>query len=51
MIRLVEVFGTKIVESLKQLRDIDPRNIDVEMLAKILKNADDSGQDGKFGTL
>lgn len=51
VIRLVEVFGTKIVESLKQLRDIDPRNIDVEMLAKILKNADDSGQDGKFGTL
>lgn len=51
VIRLVEVFGTKIVKSLEQVRDIDPRDVDAAMLAKILKNAVDSGQDGKFGTL
>lgn len=48
---LRDVFGTKLAESLKAIRDIDPQNIDPEHLASILNNAIDTGQDGKFGSL
>jgi hypothetical protein len=48
---LRDVFGTKIVESLKAIRDVDPQNVDPIALAKILDNASETGQDGKFGSL
>lgn len=48
---LMDVFGTKIVESLKAIRDVDPQNVDPVSLAKILDNASETGQDGKFGSL
>lgn len=51
IMQLGDVFGTKIVESLKAIRQIDPQNIDPTSLAKILDNANETGQDGKFGSL
>lgn len=51
IMQLGDIFGTKIVESLKAIRQIDPQNIDPTSLAKILDNASETGQDGKFGSL
>ncbi|ART78116.1 hypothetical protein B4U37_19650 [Sutcliffiella horikoshii] len=48
---LRDVFGTKMVESLKAIREVDPQNVDPIALAKILDNASETGQDGKFGSL
>lgn len=51
VIMLRDIFGTKIAESLKAIRDVDPQNVDPVALAKILDNANETGQDGKFGSL
>lgn len=51
VIGLNEVFGTKIVKALKTMRNIDPKNVDLEGLLTVLKESEESGQDGKFGTL
>ncbi|HDR3493166.1 TPA: hypothetical protein QCN73_004708 [Bacillus wiedmannii] len=48
---LRDVFGTKMAESLKAIRDVDPQNVDPVALANILDNANETGQDGKFGSL
>ncbi|WP_070000517.1 hypothetical protein [Cellulosilyticum sp. I15G10I2] len=51
IVSVTEVFGTKIAEALKMVRILDPRNVDAEALAGILAAADQSGHDGKFGSL
>lgn len=51
VISISEVFGTKIAEALKAVRDLDPRKIDPEALASVLAASDASGHDGKFGSL
>lgn len=51
IVALSDVFGTRIAEALKVVRDLDPRKVDAEALAKVLEAADASGQDGKFGSL
>jgi hypothetical protein len=51
VMKLRDVFGTKMVESLKAIREVDPQNVDPVSLAKILDNASETGQDGKFGSL
>ncbi|GIQ71498.1 hypothetical protein DUZ99_15600 [Xylanibacillus composti] len=51
VISISEVFGTKIADALKMVRDLDPRKIDPEALAKVLAASDASGHDGKFGSL
>ncbi|MED1795413.1 hypothetical protein P4V54_22380 [Brevibacillus nitrificans] len=51
VISISEVFGTRIAEALKTVRNLDPRKIDAEALADILSAADESGHDGKFGSL
>lgn len=51
VINLGDVFGTRIMESLKELRDINPQDIDPTALARVLDKTLETGQDGKFGTL
>lgn len=51
VISITEVFGAKIAEALSKVRDLDPRNVDPTALAEVLSLADNSGQDGKFGSL
>lgn len=51
VISISEVFGTKIAEAIKTVRELDPRKIDPEALAKVLAAYDASGHDGKFGSL
>lgn len=48
---VAEVFGTKIANALRNVRTLDPRNFDPDALASILLAADQSGRDGKFGSL
>ncbi|MEH7131431.1 hypothetical protein V7103_24985 [Neobacillus drentensis] len=48
---LRDVFGTKMVEFLKAIREVNPLNVDPVALAKILDNACETGQDGKFSSL
>lgn len=51
IISIRDVFGTKLAESLKAIREVNPQNIDPVALANILNNAAETGQDGKFGSL
>ncbi|ETT35169.1 hypothetical protein C161_18234 [Paenibacillus sp. FSL R5-192] len=51
VISISEVFGTKIAEAIKMVRELDPRKIDPEALAAVLAASDASGHDGKFGSL
>lgn len=51
IISIAEVFGTRIFEVLDTVRNLDPRNVDPDSLAKVLAVADQSGQDGKFGSM
>lgn len=51
VISISEVFGTKIAEAIKAVRELDPRKIDPEALAKVLAAYDASGHDGRFGSL
>jgi len=51
IISVTEVFGSKLAETLKTVRNLDPRNIDAEALVKVLEAADASGHDGKLGSL
>ncbi|MCL6495472.1 MAG: hypothetical protein K6T54_11930, partial [Ignavibacterium sp.] len=51
VISVSEVFGTKLADAIKTVRELDPRKIDPEALAKVLEAYDASGHDGKFGSL
>lgn len=51
IISIRDVFGTKLAESLRAIRDVNPQNVDPVALADILNNAIETGQDGKFGSL
>ncbi|MBM7580807.1 hypothetical protein [Jeotgalibacillus terrae] len=48
---LKDVFGTKMVEALKAIQEVDPYNVDPVALVKILENSNETEQDGKFGSL
>lgn len=51
IMKLTDVFGTKLAQSLKELQDIDPDKVDPQKLLSILEKANDSGRDGEFGNL
>lgn len=51
IISIRDVFGTKLAESLRAIRDVNPQNVDPVALADILNNAIETGQDGRFGSL
>src|SRR5699024_5480206 len=51
IITLTEVFGTKVVEALKTVRNIDITNLKPDKVRQVLGKLSDSGQDGKFGSL
>ena len=51
IITLTEVFGTKVVEALRSIRNIDVTKIDPNELTEILKKISDTGQDSKIGSL
>jgi hypothetical protein len=51
IMKLSDVFGTKLAESLQELQKINPEKVDPEKLSSILENISNSGRDGDFGNL
>jgi len=51
IMKLSDVFGTKLAQSLQELQEIDPEKVDPQKLSNILDNANKSGRDGDFGNL
>lgn len=51
IITLTEVFGTKVVEALKAVRNIDITKMKPDKVRQVLEKLSDAGQDGKFGSL
>ncbi|WP_079524981.1 MULTISPECIES: hypothetical protein [Halobacillus] len=51
IMKLSDVFGTKLAQSLQELQEIDPEKVDPQKLSTILDNANKSGRDGDFGNL
>ncbi|SEN98360.1 hypothetical protein SAMN04488134_10328 [Amphibacillus marinus] len=51
IMKLSDVFGTKLADSLQELQEIDPEKVDPQKLSSILDNVSNSGRDGDFGNL
>lgn len=51
IVNINEVFGSKVAESLRSLQKIDVENIKASELFEVLKRTENSGLDGKLGSL
>ncbi|GLI86587.1 hypothetical protein ANABIO32_44100 [Rossellomorea marisflavi] len=51
IMKLSDVFGTKLADSLQELQEIAPEKVDPQKLSSILDNISNSGRDGDFGNL
>ncbi|WYQ42424.1 hypothetical protein NST67_21070 [Bacillus sp. FSL W7-1321] len=51
IMKLSDVFGTKLAHSLQELQEIDPEKVNPQKLSSILDNISNSGRDGDFGNL